>query len=268
MFKTVKSTLHYTYGCIRKKVLLAGRDSESLKTLVRHLFAAWRPLSSAESKHTALLNAVVRQTIDVFDISRFHMPASKGDSSAVDDMVSMLKFCFEVEARSELQYLLVHFVSPPPGISIPQHISKVLAPFLPALRDYLVAQGLTLEASPFAKCSASIVKAFASTVMPQTPQDLMGGASIGCELEGSKCNDCQKILPVFFASDDQTIILPRAAKAREHLEKQLAAPTPKSWGIKFRLEKTQSGPHKLEVSCYPSSDIFHYMTVSSQDFET
>jgi hypothetical protein len=52
----------------------------------------------------------------------------------------MLKFCFEVEARSELQYPLVHFVSPPPGILIPQHIYKVLAPFLPALQDYLVAQ--------------------------------------------------------------------------------------------------------------------------------
>jgi hypothetical protein len=62
--------------------------------------------------------------------------------------------------------------------------------------------------------------------MPQAPQDLMGGPTIGCE--GSKCNDCQKILPDFFASDNQTTILPRAAKAREHLEKQLSAPTPKN----------------------------------------
>jgi hypothetical protein len=102
--------------------------------------------------------------------------------------------------------------------------------------------------------------------MPQAPQDLMGGRTIG--YEGLKCNDCQKILPDFFASDNQTIILPRAAEAREHLEKLLAAPTPKSWGIKFRLEKTQSGPHKLEENCYSSSDNSHYIIVSFQDFET
>ncbi|KAJ6588093.1 hypothetical protein B0H19DRAFT_1247800 [Mycena capillaripes] len=233
-----------------KKILLAGRDSEGLKTLVRHLVAEWRSgpeASSTGSEHTVVLNAVVRQAIGVLDTKSFHNPAlKKKPSSAVDDMVGMLRFCFDVGARSELKYLLVHFVSPPLGISISEHVSNVLAPFMPALRDYLATQGLTLESSPFAKCSASIIKAFADTVMCQNPQDLIAGTDIGCD--NTKCGDCQKTLPDFFASDDQTIVLPRAAKPREHIEQQLAAPAPKSWGVSFRVIKTQVGAHKLEIS--------------------
>ncbi|KAJ7654122.1 hypothetical protein DFH06DRAFT_1203672 [Mycena polygramma] len=228
-----------------KKTLLAGWDSESLEKLVRYFFAEWAP--SPDSELNRVLNLIVRQAIDVFDTSSFHAAAAKGNhSSAADEMVSMVKFCFDVGARSELQYLLLHLVSPPVGISISQHVSKVLAPFMPALAGYLTTQNLTLEASPFGKCSASIVKAFASTVMCQTPNELAAGTKVGCD--NLKCSDCQKTLSDFFTSDEQTIVLPRPAKAREHLEAQLAAPAPKSWGVKFKVIKTQVGAHKLEIS--------------------
>ncbi|KAJ7450845.1 hypothetical protein FB451DRAFT_1285301 [Mycena latifolia] len=229
-----------------RQVILAGRDSESLKTLVVHLVAELQPPPDDPAAYAVLL-AVVRQAIDVFDTQRLHVPEAKGKPLlSVDDMIGMLKFCFEVGAQAESQYLLLRFVSPPPGISIPHHVSKVLAPFLPALRDYLASQTIELQTDPFKKFTASIVKAFAGSVMSQTPKDLNLYAveDIGCY--APKCSDC-KTVRAFFESDDQTISLPRAAKLREHIEKQLAVP--KSLGVRLALDKDHGlgSPHRLEI---------------------
>ncbi|KAF8188773.1 hypothetical protein K438DRAFT_964605 [Mycena galopus ATCC 62051] len=222
------------------ETLLAGRDSESLKILTKHLVAE-RSSSRADSSSgfdlpVWVVNALVRQTVDVFDISSFHVPTA----SPVDDMISMVRFCFEVDARSELQHLLWHFVTPPPRISVPEHVSKVLAPFVPALSDYLATQGVTLAAFPFATYSANIVSTFATHVMPRTPKDLIGNAQIGCRRQ--KCNDCD-ILRNFFRSDEQKMSLSRVGKARTHLQNQQET-LPKSWGIEFLLERQ----NKLHIS--------------------
>ncbi|KAF7343241.1 2og-fe oxygenase [Mycena venus] len=235
------------------KMFLSGRDIRALKTLIRHLVAELqlthsRGCSSSESDYTtlSLVNAIVRQTIDVFDTSNLYISATKEThSSAVDQMISMLRFCFEVKTRSELQYLLLRFVAPPPGISIPHHVSTVLGPFLPALQKYIATQGLSLEDSPFARCSASIIKAFATTVMRQTPADVIGDTSIGCA--DSECGDCA-ILREFFSSDDRMVTLARVAKVRKHLESELGA-LPQSWGITFQLDPTRVGgrPYGLQI---------------------
>ncbi|KAJ7729318.1 hypothetical protein B0H16DRAFT_1776060 [Mycena metata] len=227
--------------------LLTGRDSESLKTLIRHFVAHWEcptDASSVKSERIALLNAVVRQSINVFDTKRFHTLESTKES--VDDMVGMLKFCFEVGADNEIQHLLVQFVTPPLGISVPQHVSRILAPFLTALRDYLATRALDLETRPFAKCSASIVKAFAATVMLQTPREVITDTEAAQLVCAKACRDCERVRD-FIVRDDREISLPMAARAREHIIKQLAAPIPKRWGITFGVEKTNSGPHRLEI---------------------
>ncbi|KAJ7766375.1 hypothetical protein DFH07DRAFT_809714 [Mycena maculata] len=225
-----------------KKIVLDGRDSESLQTLVRHFVAELRPPPSISTDH-AVLNTVVRQGIDVFDTKSFHMPQSKATlSPTIDDMVGLVKFCVDVGARSELQYLLVHFATPPPDISISQHVSKVLAPFLPKLRDYLASQKLDFDTTPFKYFAANIVKAFGNAVMSQKPHDLIAVDEIGCSEK--KCGDC-KILRDFFSCDEQSLSLPRAAKFREHIEKQLV--TTKSWGITTRIDKDHGSPYRLEI---------------------
>ncbi|KAJ6552252.1 hypothetical protein DFH09DRAFT_1366359 [Mycena vulgaris] len=232
-----------------KNVILAGRDSESLKTLVVYLVEELQPPPGDLATYTALLHTVVRQAIDVFDTKRFHAPESKGKTlPSIEDMVGMLKFCFEVGAQSQSQYLLLRFASPPPEISIPQHVSKVLAPFISALRDYLVSQNLDLEADSFNRFTASVVKAFAASVMTQTPQDSHPVAGIGCQ--DAKCGDC-KTLRAFFEGDEQTISLPRAARFREHIEKQLGGP--KSWGVRVTLDKDHGSPHRLEKITKPDN---------------
>ncbi|KAJ7506998.1 hypothetical protein B0H11DRAFT_1969763 [Mycena galericulata] len=230
-----------------KKTVLGGRNSDSLITLVRHRSADFKSGGSPtefDDDLTSLLTTVVRQAIDVFDMKSFHVSQSKGDTSlspTVHDMVDMVKFCLEVGAKSELTYLLVHFATPPAEISIAKHVSEVLAPFLPPLREYLPSQTLDFEGNPFKYFAVNIVKAFGNEVMSQTPQDLITVAEIGC----SECGDC-RILRDFFAGDDQSISLPRAAKLRDHIKKQLEVP--ESWGVTVELDKAHGSPHRLEIT--------------------
>ncbi|KAJ7124442.1 hypothetical protein C8R44DRAFT_980718 [Mycena epipterygia] len=222
-------------------VLLAGRDSKDVKTLVKHLVAEFQPIpgdTSLTPEHTVLLKAVVRQAIDVFDMKSFYTPGKP--SSSTDDMIDMLKFCSEMGAQSEFRHLLVHFVASPQGVSIADHVSKVLAPFVAPLRDYLVSQGLDLETNPSKKCTARIVEAFATQVMCQKPTAV---AEIGCQ--GPKCGDCPTLRD-FFAGDDRSISLPRAAKRREHMESQLVAT--KSWGVRVTVDKDHGTPFRLEIT--------------------
>ncbi|KAJ6625220.1 hypothetical protein B0H10DRAFT_2004181 [Mycena sp. CBHHK59/15] len=239
--------LSFLAQCINEAVL-AGRDFASLKVLVNYFITTLRPPPedvSATEGYTAVINGIVRRAIDVFDTKSFHTPLSKDNPlpmRSIEHLVDMVKFCFQAGARSEWQYLLLHLVSPPPGITIPQHVSKVLAPFMPALRDYLTSQALDFEVDPFKKFSANVVKAFAATVMSQKPQDLVPIASIGCS--SAKCGDC-KSLRDFFYGDNRCILFPRAAKARQHVSEQLW--TPKSWGVTVELKKERS-PHALEIT--------------------
>ncbi|KAK6974350.1 2og-fe oxygenase [Favolaschia claudopus] len=226
----------------KPRAMLSGRDSQSVQKLTRYLIGSWR---SQSEYRTELVKMLVRQAIDVFDMDALHQPASRDKAPVtIEDMIALLRFCFEVDARSELQHLLLHFVAPPTGISISQHVSQVLGPLMSPLHAYIAIQGLTLETPPFAKYSANIVKAYAATVMPQTPADIIGDVQIGCE--NPKCDEC-RILRVFFSDDDeQTMTLARAAKLREHIEKQLSL-LPKTMGVTYKLIKSDHGAHKLEI---------------------
>ncbi|KAJ7108352.1 hypothetical protein C8R43DRAFT_962898 [Mycena crocata] len=228
-----------------KNVLLAGRDTDSLKALVTYLVAEFQPQPGDPYDHAALFSDVVRQAIDVFDMGRFHSHDATGKLVSVDEMIAMLKFCSDAGAQSLFQHLLVHFVTPPLGISIAQHVSIVLAPFIPALRDYLASGGLDFESPPFKSCAARVVEAFAGKVMCQKPQELIVVEKIGCQ--EPKCSDC-KTLRDFFAGDDRIISLPRAAKLRQHIESQLEVP--KTWGVQVRLVKEHAcgSPHRLEIT--------------------
>ncbi|KAK7042647.1 2og-fe oxygenase [Favolaschia claudopus] len=225
----------------KPRAMLSGRDSQSVQKLTRYLIGSW-PQSEYR---TELVKMLVRQAIDVFDMDALHQPASKDKPSVtIDDMIALLRFCFEVDARSELQHLLLHFVAPPTGISISQHISQVLEPLMSPLHAYIAIHGLSLETPPFAKYSANIVKAYAATFMSQTPADIIGDANIGCEQP--KCDECRILRGFFSDHDEQTMTLARAAKLREHIEKQLAL-LPKIMGVTYKLIKSDHGAHKLEI---------------------
>ncbi|KAK6974349.1 2og-fe oxygenase [Favolaschia claudopus] len=225
------------------KTLLSGRDTESLKTLTRYFVREWK--LQCETR-PGLVKALVSQAIDVFDTTALHQPSRmQAKPLTIDDVIGLLNFCFEVEEQSEIQHLLLHVVAPPSGASILQHVEKILVPLLSALRDYLVTRGLTLEAPPFAKCAANIVKAFSVTAMRQTPQDLIGDTRVGCA--SNSCSEC-RMLRNFFQrdGDDQTLEITRTGKIREHVANQVFA-LPKSWGTTCRTIKTHTTPYTIEI---------------------
>ncbi|KAJ6483879.1 hypothetical protein DFH09DRAFT_398511 [Mycena vulgaris] len=83
-----------------------------------------------------------------------------GTPTPSDCMIGLVKFCFDVEARSECQRLLLRFVPPPAGSTLQQHISNVLVPFLPVLRKYLAGQGLDLQTDPYKMFAAACSEGF------------------------------------------------------------------------------------------------------------
>ncbi|KAJ7506997.1 hypothetical protein B0H11DRAFT_1969761 [Mycena galericulata] len=235
-----------------KKVVMAGRDSESLKILIRYLIPELQPTVDdipATANYTAAINSVVRHTIDVFDTKAVQGPEGPmGRSSrSTNEIVDMFKFCSEVGARSEWQHLLAHLESPPLGVKLGVHVSRVLAPFMPALRDYLASQNLDLETEPFKMFASTVLKEFGSSVMNLKPRDLLADAQIACTRgiagnRGYVCQECDS-LKTFFTSDNQFVSLKGLrVPAREHLLERLA--TPKSWGVVAKVR----GKNTLDIT--------------------
>ncbi|KAJ7766376.1 hypothetical protein DFH07DRAFT_352413 [Mycena maculata] len=216
------------------KAVLAGRDAESMKTLIRYLITELRPLPddvAATVEYAAAINNVVRQAIDVFDTKTFQGPDPIAISSRSGEIVDMFKFCAEVGARAEWPHLLAHLASPPPGVQLAPHVSKVLVPLLPALKAYLASQNLDLESAPFKAFAATVLKAFANAVMGQRPRDLFVGAQIGCKGQWC-CTECDT-LTAFFSSDDQSAVFKKPGyNARQHLKGEVEKM--KMWGVTFR----------------------------------
>jgi len=216
---------------------LEGRDCESLKILIKHVVAELRPPpadSSATADYAAVIKSIVRQAIDVFDTKAFDDLEPSGKTlRSVDDIVDMFKFCIEVGSRSEWPHLLAHLESPR-GVPAGQHVSRVLAPFMPALRDYLVSQNLDLATEPFKSFTVKVLKAFGTSVMSQKPRDLVDNAKIGCDRGPQYCKECED-LREFFKGEEQSISFGRSDGVRRHLIEQLKVP--KSWGVTYKLHK-------------------------------
>ncbi|KAK6972168.1 2og-fe oxygenase [Favolaschia claudopus] len=201
----------------KPRAMLSGRDSQSSQSEYR----------------TELVKLLVRQAIDVFDMDALHQPASKEKVSVtIEHMIALLRFCCKVDARSELQHLLLHFVALPTGISISQHISQVLEPLVSPLHAYIAIHGLTLETG-----DSAFREAYAATVMSQTPADIMGDANIGCEQR--KCDEC-RILRGFFSDDDEQTMTLASLAAKLAL-------LPKTMRVTYKLIKSDHGAHKLEI---------------------
>ncbi|KAJ7226732.1 hypothetical protein GGX14DRAFT_417216 [Mycena pura] len=154
-----------------------------------------------------LIVNIVRAAIDTFDtatLAKSHNPS--------DQMMSLVQFCFEVGARDECGRLLNRLSESPAGVSVGQHVSTVLIPFLPALKQHLVAQHLDFRADPYKKFAAAVIKAFVQKVM--TPAVALAAQiqTLGCA-----CADCAE-LRAFFVSDRVSNSFPRRTDAARHLE--------------------------------------------------
>ncbi|KAF7333484.1 hypothetical protein MVEN_02364600 [Mycena venus] len=251
---------------------LKGHDSGTLQALARTIAKEFPRQQmqdiGAQQAYSDLIIAVVRLAIDTFDVSSLVKTApyqsrpyysSYGSKSPADQMMDMVKFCFEVGAKSQCQRLLLRFIPPPKGSTVTQHISKVLAPFLPVLRQYLASKKLDFQTEPYRVFAAAVVKAYAEKVMEQKPAEIVPVASlqrIGCQ----GCAECRE-LKAFFLSNKINISFSRVQAIRTHLERQLE--TTRKWGVIWTTIRSGS-PHTLQVTKPASMTALGLWTANSE----
>ncbi|KAJ6510824.1 hypothetical protein C8R45DRAFT_1068742 [Mycena sanguinolenta] len=245
---------------------LKGHDSSTIQALVHTIVREFprQQLQDGVSQqaYSDLIIALVRLAIDTFDTSSLSKPAVgyyPYHTNPADKMIAMIKFCFEVGAKNQCQRLLLRFVPPPNGFTVGQHVSKVLAPFMPVLRQYLASKRLDFQTEPYKMFAAAVVKAFAEQVMAQKPTEAVPAAqrqAVGCQ----GCTECRE-LRVFFASDAPTIRFSRVQGIRTHLERELQKT--RSWGVKWETIRSGS-PHTLLVTKPPSMTAVGLWTANSK----
>ncbi|KAJ7218972.1 hypothetical protein B0H12DRAFT_326780 [Mycena haematopus] len=254
---------------------LKGHDSSTIQALVRTIARKFPRQQLQEGvpqqAYDDLIIALVRVAIDTFDTSSLtktpldynYTYTQSIRTNPADQMIAMLKFCFEVGAKNQCQRLLLHFVPPPNGFTVAQHVFKVLAPFMPVLRQYLLSQSLDFETEPYKMFAAAVVKAFAEKVMEQEPTEVVPVASlqtVGCQT----CKECRE-LKTFFLSNQVTIKFTRGQSIRTHLERQLGKTG--AWGVTWETIRHGS-PYTLEVTKPPSMTAAGLWTANSEAGKT
>ncbi|KAJ7450061.1 hypothetical protein B0H11DRAFT_2078301 [Mycena galericulata] len=232
---------------------LKGHESSTLQSIARTVAKEF-PRQQMQDPTTIqvysdVVIALVRAAIDSFNTSSlvkksYSYSYISAPHNASDQMMALVKFCFELGARSQCQRLLLRFVPPPAGSTVAQHVSDVLAPFLPVLRQYLAGKHLDFHTEPYKKFAGAVIKAFAEHVMgPQKPTEVIPVAqlqSVGC----GACTDCQA-LKTFFLSEQPVTSFSRVQMIRTHLERQLVKT--RAWGVSWQTIKSGS-PHTLQVT--------------------
>ncbi|KAJ7886201.1 hypothetical protein B0H14DRAFT_2698032 [Mycena olivaceomarginata] len=241
-----------------------GQQSSTLQALARYVMKEFSPQlrrdPAAFKAFGQVIITLVRAAICTFDTSSLvkrYIPPT-----ASQRMIAIIDFCFEVGGRSQCQYLLPRFVPPPTGTTATQHVSGVLAPFLPDLQEYLVGKDLNFEAEPYKTFAVTVAKLFAEKVMTPKPSEPVPASklrAIGCG-----CRDCKE-LKAFFQSAHAVVCLPAVQKIRLHLERELAKT--RAWGVSWQTVKKGS-PRMLEVTKPPAMVAFATWSANSQTGKT
>ncbi|KAJ7641775.1 hypothetical protein FB45DRAFT_900986 [Roridomyces roridus] len=223
--------------------ILKGRDTRTLQSLARAVMAAFspQPTHDGSTAYNALMTTFACSVIDGLNMSAFKKDRFTKNPS--EQLIALVEFCFEVGAQSQCERLLTRFTPPPVGVAIAQHVSDVLAPFLPVLEQYLSAVELDLRTEPYRTFAATVVEAFAEHVMSPRPTEPVSAAQkekIGC----GSCQECRE-LRAFFLSDRESIGFMRVQAIRTHLERQLAKT--RAWGARWDTVASGS-PHTLQVT--------------------
>ncbi|KAF8173825.1 hypothetical protein K438DRAFT_1940102 [Mycena galopus ATCC 62051] len=223
---------------------LKGHRCSTLQALTRSVMAEF----SAQMRDPVGFQAcgeviitVVHSAIRAFDTSS--LVQQRGQKIAPSQqMIDMVNFCFQVGAQRQCQYLLDRFLAPPTESTTAQYASRVLAPFLPVLRQYLAGKNLELNTEPYKTFAVAVVKLFAEQVMTAKPREIVPVS----QLQGIGCQGCQecRALKEFFLSERTTLSFQTVGNIRLHLERQLAIT--RAWGVSWETIKTRS-PHTLKI---------------------
>ncbi|KAJ7641770.1 hypothetical protein FB45DRAFT_900979 [Roridomyces roridus] len=241
---------------------LQGHDTRTLQGLTRCIKNAFSAQGSAA--YNRVLATLVCTMIDRVDTAALfkggYSYATYSYGSPSEQMLSLVKFCFEVGAQNQCQRLLLRFVPPPTGVTVAKHVSDVLAPFLPVLKQYLATQNLDLRTDPYRMFAAAVVKGFAEHVMTAKPTEMVSAAqlaTVGCGM----CAECRE-LRAFFLSARESIAFSRVQAIRTHLERQLGG-VARTWGVQLATLRHGS-PHTLQITKPPSMTALGQWNANTQ----
>ncbi|KAJ7472160.1 hypothetical protein FB451DRAFT_315151 [Mycena latifolia] len=237
--------------------------SDVIITLVQAAIDTFDMTSLASQASLVTQVSIPKKSNSYYSISPYYIGPSFVSTTPSDRMIGLVKLCFELGAQSQCQRLLLRFVPPPTGSTVAQHVSNVLAPFLPVLRQYLVGQRLDLQTDPYKMFAAAVVKSFADKVMAQKPHEVVPLArlqTLGCQ----GCSECKE-LRAFFSSDKSTLSFARAQQIRAYLERQLIDTSP--WGVVWETIKGRS-PYTLKITKPASMTALGLWSANSRSGKT
>ncbi|KAJ7018640.1 hypothetical protein C8F04DRAFT_1277424 [Mycena alexandri] len=213
------------------KEILSGCDSRTLQALARSVATEFPRAESEVSANDDILATLVRAAIDKFSPSlgtSFRSDRYSGGPSC-NQMVNLLKFCSEVDAKDQHHYLLSHLLQPPAGSTLEKHVSDSLTPFLPLLKQHLLAQSQSFAVEPYRSFAATVVQTFAEQVMADKPPEV--GSETDIQKIGCKDPDCSGCadLRSFLLGKQSTKSFTLPKNVLTHLEHKVARTA--SWGV-------------------------------------
>ncbi|KAJ7699137.1 hypothetical protein B0H14DRAFT_2485121 [Mycena olivaceomarginata] len=237
------------------KEILSGCDSRTLQALARSVATEFPRAESEVSANDDMLATLVRAAIDKFSPSlgtSFRSDWYSG-GPACNQMLDLLKFCSEVGVKDQHHYLLSHLLQPPAGSTLEKYASDSLTPFLPLLKQHLLAQSQSFAVKPYRSFAATVVQTFAEQVMADKPPEVASETDIqkiGCK--DPDCSGCAD-LRSFLLGEQSTKLFTLPKTVLTHLEHKVARTA--SWGV--ICETTRPGGSRSLKITKPNTMMAH-----------
>jgi hypothetical protein len=211
-----------------------------LQGLVRSLASKLRPSFTETTAYSAY-----RETVRFFSDAAVN--AFQTLNARPPAIMAVLEFCWDVKAPTAAQQrLLTRVLSTPEGTNVQRHISQVLVPLMPLLREGLTARSLDFQSDPIKSFAVSVLKLFSKHIMKSKPpgshitETLQ--VAVGCSTD--TCQSCAK-LKKFIGDRRESITFQGVVSVRTHVERHLKVTG--RFGFTWETLKRRS-PHTLQAS--------------------
>ncbi|KAF7329488.1 hypothetical protein MKEN_00211200 [Mycena kentingensis (nom. inval.)] len=221
----------------------AKRDTDIIQRFVRAAEKRF-PRENLATEDDRLQYDATKDHLVKLAIDAFEFPAAVTGDALNGKMIQLLRFCIDIHAESQLEYALLRFSSPPAGSTLPEHLERVLGPFIPALAEFLRGIERHFTMAPFKKFSAAVTRNFAEKVVGDKP----AGAPTPEEIEKAVeciCDDCSELRQFLSSGRKASHSFVVAKSYRDHLEVTLAAT--RRWGVDWETIRVGT-PHTLKVT--------------------
>jgi hypothetical protein len=226
-----------------------------LKEFTKMLHQDFLPPSSdipARKEFATMLMACVNCVITSFPFKTLHSQSHafySNYSQPTNQVIGLLTFAFQVGLGAHVCADILdraYNAVAPASKDFQPHLSNVLVPLIPQLREFMVKQNVTLTTEPCATFCANVVKTFAREVLARAPVIVVPPSLLNIPCG---CQHCQT-LKAFFRNDNATVTIRASQKLRTHVEQELKSASYLLHGVSYETVR-QGTPHSLVVRAIP-----------------